>query len=369
MNPNSSLPGNKWSVLLLLAAVFSWVGGPLRAQYAGSQACIECHGAIYNTAVQTRHFQVNVGCESCHGPSAEHAANYSDPTVLPVVDQLGTVCGNCHTGAQHPYYTEWYGSRHRAVSVGCPTCHDPHAKHAWTNILSGARYTNQLRAVISSTNNYYQAGSYIGTTAINLCGQCHNYRGVSWTNTAAPPAGAQYNLLLGAVGELPAGGVHRRAAHAVLTNQCAYCHMATAPYQSTTHPAVTGHTFEVQLYNQCLGCHPLPQQLVQFVMGDITNRILSIKYELDQWGLTKAPLALRSKYGKRSWEYTTPGELSSGGGGPTAAEQATIPINIRKARFDLYLVQHDRSAGVHNGPYFVSLLNAAQSWVETELTR
>jgi hypothetical protein len=37
------------------------------------------------------------------------------------------------------------------------------------------------------------------------------------------------------------------------------------------------------------------------------------------------------------------------------------------ARFDLYLVLYDGSYGVHNGPYDIELLEAAQRWIESEL--
>jgi hypothetical protein len=44
-----------------------------------------------------------------------------------------------------------------------------------------------------------------------------------------------------------------------------------------------------------------------------------------------------------------------------------IPDNIKKARFDLYLVLHDGSFGVHNGPYAIRLLDTAMEWVRGEL--
>ena len=62
-----------------------------------------------------------------------------------------------------------------------------------------------------------------------------------------------------------------------------------------------------------------------------------------------------------------PGDLSPGGPGPTRAEQALIPVNIQKARFNLYLVFYDGSFGVHNGPYAVTLLDTAQTWVQGAL--
>jgi hypothetical protein len=39
------------------------------------------------------------------------------------------------------------------------------------------------------------------------------------------------------------------------------------------------------------------------------------------------------------------------------------------ARFNLYLVANDRCFGAHNGPLAITLLQAAQSWVTTELNQ
>ena len=76
---------------------------------------------------------------------------------------------------------------------------------------------------------------------------------------------------------------------------------------------------------------------------------------LDQWAATKAPPALQTN-GNVLWEYTTPGvdcscrpiawAMRPAGPwlnpvnytGPDATGQALIPDNIKKARFDLYLV-------------------------------
>ena len=89
---------------------------------------------------------------------------------------------------------------------------------------------------------------------------------------------------------------------------------------------------------------------------------------LNQWATTKAPAGLAG-YGTRAWEYTTPGDLSPGGAGPNAAQQALIPAGIQQARFDLYLVFNDGSQGVHNPYYVLDLLNAAQGFVLLELNK
>jgi hypothetical protein len=346
-----------------------------------------------------------VQCENCHGPAANHAASEMDPSVRPRVELAATVCGGCHTGPEHPIFQEWQSSAHAQVVPGpdfnstnlidscgrchsgsvryslleglalpvgdanvgivCATCHDPHQTNA---------NPAQVRYPLASTNDYYVTTAGVFTDqinpAINLCAQCHNHRGASWTNSAAPPHHSpQYNILLGTVGELASGlPSYQPAAHALqITNQCAGCHMQTSPYQGAAQPAVAGHTFTVDSYNLCLGCHSEPGPLVQFVQGVVSNQIQQLTQDLNLWASTKAPASLWAKYNVRAWEYTTPGQLSSGGPGPDASEQSLIPINIRKARFNLYLILYDGSYGVHNGPYSVGLLNQASQWIRAEL--
>jgi len=332
---------------------------PAPSAYAVAQICQECHTPIQQTLNNTRHPQVGVTCQNCHGSLANHAANPYDPAARPVVDDnvLSTACGSCHSGSQHPIYSEWKASRHASVSVSCPICHEPHQPTS---------FPDQLRGSLFSTND---------SSSVNLCAQCHNDRGASWTTSSAPPRPTpQYNMMLGTVGELESGLPHYDPSYHALfiTNQCVGCHMQTAPYRSPTQPAVTGHKFTVDSYGICAGCHGSvvnASNFVVFVTSVITSQINEVKASLDQWATTKAPPSLTAKYGKRAWEYTTPGALSPGGSGPNAAGQALIPANIKKARFNLYLVLYDGSFGVHNGPYSVTLLDTAQNWVDQELSR
>ena len=119
----------------------------------------------------------------------------------------------------------------------------------------------------------------------------------------------------------------------------------------------------------CLQCHPFPEFLAVFATTTVSNQIQQLKGYLDLWATTKAPLALRTNYGAMAWEYTTPGTLSTGTVGPSSSEQSQIPVNIRKARFNLYIVFHDGSFGVHNGPYTIALLDAARTWIQQELNK
>jgi hypothetical protein len=374
-----------------------------------------------------------VQCESCHGAAANHAANPGDPAAVPHVDLSASVCGACHTGPQQPTFDEWQTSEHatvtqaildpsacgrchlgsariamlnreslthvdHTVAVTCATCHDPHAINTYKNPLSGSivftnvltdvavpienndlgpTYTTQLRNPIASTKDYSLStsdpfpGKY--DASVNVCAQCHNRRGASWTDTAAPPhKSPQYNMMIGTVGELTSGAKPNfPATHSRLEKQCVACHMPDVAHAGPPDvPPLASHTFAVTSFELCAQCHrdaTNAQNLVTAVQEATTMNIAIVKSGLDEWARTKAPPLLLAKYGTRAWEYTTPGELSPGGPGPNKTEQALIPDIIKKARFNLYVVLQDGSYGVHNGPFSVELLDAAYDWIQTAL--
>jgi len=384
-------------------------------------SCLPCHTVGYGLPsgfvdeLTTAHL-AGVQCENCHGPGGHHAANEMDLTVRPRRELAGEVCGGCHTDSHHPTYDEWKSSGHFAVvedmnpsrrisscgrchsgssrlaqlagedpaltvagdanvGITCAVCHDPHGQHVWTNVLTGVISTNQLRTAIASTNDFFLTTSdSLAATFdpnINVCAQCHNHRGADWTSTSRPPHHSpQYNMLLGTVGELDPGQIPHRAAHATqIDKQCVGCHMQTEEYQSEEQPAVSGHSFSVETFDICLSCHqPSPEKLADFARFEVIQpNIDLLKGGLDLWATEVAPPTLATNYGLRAWEYSDPGELSSGGSGPSETEQMQIPDNIKKARFNLYLVVNDGSYGIHNPLHSLRLLKAAQNWVFQEI--
>ncbi len=381
------------------------------ANQSQNPACFPCHTVGYGmptgfTSQSATPLLAGVQCENCHGPAANHAANPDDITVKPRVEIAATVCGGCHTGSQSSTSSQWSSSLHAQVvedmnpasridscgrchsgsvrlsllnnqalpsgdanvPIVCATCHNPHQ----TNSVAPF----QLRNPLASTNDYFITTSAPFTNQynpnINLCGQCHNHRGASWTNsTRAPHHSPQYNMFLGTVGELATGPLtYAPGPHALLlTNQCVECHMqdsALPPDQY--HPNLASHTYTVNTYDRCLQCHTDPNAIVGLARNALTNEVNQITGLLNVWAVTKAPLALRQKYGTLAWEYTNPGDLSTGGPGPSATEQQLIPVNIQKARFNLYLVVYDGSFAAHN-PYAFTLLDTALTWVEQELSQ
>jgi hypothetical protein len=392
-------------------------------------SCLPCHTVGFGlptgftSAGATPHLK-GVQCENCHGPAANHAANETDLTVRPRIEIASQVCGGCHTGSHHPTYDEWASSGHSQVvedmrpsgrinscgrchsgsvqlalaggmpasavttnlandanvGITCVVCHDPHQNHTWINVLTGVKTTNQLRYAVASTNDFVLTTSDNFTNKndpnINICAQCHNHRGASATATGRPPHHSpQYNMLLGTVGVRLDGSTNARpAAHALqIEKQCVGCHMPTKGYQSETNGAFTGHTFKVELSNTnipntCLPCHPFPEGLVDLTASIVSNRINQVTASLNLWGETKSKL--RNQYGPLSWEYSIPGDLSTGTNSPPASLQTTnyIPAGIMNARFNLYLVKYDGSYGTHNPFYILDLLDAADYWVQQQPT-
>lgn len=383
---------------------------------AGVQ-CENCHGPAANhanatddpTVVPRVEIAATV-CGGCH--AASHTTYTNAPTfeewsssghAAVVPDALSVMnsstnnissCGRCHSGSvrlaliggQNPIAL----TNDLNVAITCTVCHDPHQTNA---------HPAQLRNPIFSTN-YFSLGTsdvftnkYTANTNINLCGQCHNLRGAAWTDTSrAPHRSGQYNFLLGSAGQLWNGvtdspavfnpGTHAGLPSSVqpgafyLTNQCVSCHM-----QSDTAPATAhSHTLEVAADNVCLNCHIIDPGHSAIGISDNVSLVID---ELNQWAATRAPAVLRSN-GIVPWEYTTPGGLTwqtnSAGqvtgwaladqvnfSGPNAAGQALIPDNIKKARFNLYLVVNDGSLGTHNWIFALNLLTSAESLIYQEL--
>ncbi len=391
-------------------------------------SCLPCHTVGYGLPTgfnekdpATAHLG-GVQCENCHGPAANHADNENDITVRPRVEIAATVCGGCHNeGSHRPHFEQWSGSAHARVtedmnppnrinscgrchsgssrmallngkdpsvaarndanvSIGCVLCHDPHATNA---------NPAQLRNPLTSTNDFFLTTSDDFTKkydpSINVCAQCHNHRGAAWTSSSRPPHHSpQYNMLLGSVGELETGSLSGTnslpASHAWIDRQCAGCHMQTEGGEGEAHWEMSGHSFRMSSYEVCSGCHGSAENaeaFAGFLRDVVTDRMKQVEADLDQWATNRAPAAIQ-KYGVLAWEYDNAGQLSNPTGDPTIRgphsdsdpakdEQKYVPMNIKKARFNLYLVLHDGSNGLHNGPHALKLLNAAQQWVWSEL--
>lgn len=370
-----------------------------------------------------------VQCESCHGPAAAHAKHPLDKSKRPIKTLAAEMCGGCHTDAHHPTYDEFAKSAHGTTLIPeeefadptngpprmltCGACHSaatrvallngveemnrygtpfspemPSTEEASTTAItcvachdahSKTEHGAQLRFPIASKVPY----SYLTATnfaanyneQVQTCGQCHNLRGATWTGTSRPPHHSpQYNMLIGDGGFVAGSTNVPQSAHMDLTKQCAQCHTHphSPPSVTESSPAYTGHEFSPTM-QACAPCHDEigATVITEAVQANTRQQIQEVKGLLDQWAVNKAPEALRTKYGKLAWEFNVIGQLSAATAqnpsGPTATEQKAVPDAIKQARYNLYLVEHDGSYGIHNGNYARFLLKVARDQVTAAL--
>ena len=359
-------------------------------------------------------------CATCHDP---HSTNnigqlryttwstnfYTMPTTTD--SYLGTLRSTNALGAfttNTVYNNTTFDSTYNAKIQVCAQCHNSRGA-SW----DGQAYTLVTNAVISTATNVVSVTPDPNTPwetvlATNVVTSTNNVSGIKLmsplipyvvggvtnysTNSSgygrSPHFSPQYNILVGK----PDTNFYLTAtihAHGSTgnTNQCATCHVPIYDVNATTK--VTGHTYEVDFQN-CVQCHSgLTDEAFFGKIEDLqyqeSNSIARVVSLLNQWAITPglAPDILRTNYGSMAWEYTTPGELGNPtgaavagppsafnpkltGGVPTGTNdnmQLVIPDAIRKARFNIYMVAHDGSYGVHNPTFTKTMLTNAEALV------
>ncbi|WP_210397896.1 DmsE family decaheme c-type cytochrome [Motiliproteus sediminis] len=114
----------------------------------GLDGCLKCHSeegdAPVVSVLHTAHFVTGdpntpaeqKACESCHGPSSEHAAKYDDDSQRPAPsvnygpnmpksspESRNQACLSCH---EQGIVMNWAGSAHDVDDVVCSDCHSSH---------------------------------------------------------------------------------------------------------------------------------------------------------------------------------------------------------------------------------------------------
>lgn len=114
------------------------------AEYAGSEACVDCHEDItrdFHTAAHSllaAHGEnaMGTGCEGCHGAGSKHIESGGEPAEIVNPGRSPEACYQCHTDKRgdfslpyaHPVSTGLLDQKSSHIS--CSDCHELHAGEA-----------------------------------------------------------------------------------------------------------------------------------------------------------------------------------------------------------------------------------------------
>ncbi len=213
--------------LLLLGAASGQEAQPGQT-YAGAETCLACHGEYGDQLAATPHGKSEFaalspyGCETCHGPAAQHAENPDDPALRPRMDRLSeteqsALCQSCHAGGQQVF---WEGSRHETRGLSCTSCHSVHAPKSEDAQLRSATLMEQCFTCHKDTRAETWKTSHHPLREGKMdCADCHN------------PHGSQTTRMIPAVS---------------VNEQCYTCHTEKRGPFLWEHPPVR---------ENCLNCH------------------------------------------------------------------------------------------------------------------
>lgn len=351
---------------------------------AASMTCGGCHTDVhhptYDEWLTSAHRAVN----------PELVTGFMNTNIVAAESRMRS-CGACHSGAVRlamlggaeatpPVQLPGMPSGDEAANthVTCAVCHTAHEATPYGAQLRNPVYSTNFFSYNTATNTNFTLQYNVN---VQVCAQCHNQRGATWDGSSRPPHhSVQYNVLLGNIdGDKPTGlnlGSLPNSSHREISKQCTHCHTHQHAVDNPTEdePNYTGHSF-MPMPENCVPCHTAEEAevFVGFRQRNTKAAITEVVALLRTWGATKSPEALRAKYGTNTWEFATAGQLSprpagtTGAYSPTTAEQSQIVNEIKKARYMLYMVEHDGSYGVHNARFSTGILDEAKKLVKAQL--
>lgn len=332
----------------------------------GTNVCKGCHDETFKAWQATKHGANNIGCETCHGPGGTHVATGGNKLYIDKVFAAG-LCGSCHKDI----FADWSKSLHNnhpdVAEFGRSPCMNCHSAQGYVNVVfkgndkfpvpyhlegqtcatchnphSAANQT-QLRFVGTSK---LPSGQVVSVGLAANCANCHNQRRIpsdieGQVKNAfgrGPHEGTSTEMLEATdAWEFPGKGYNFPSSphKDVVTDTCVTCHM------KPTANAAPIHAMEPQLA-ACKTCHGDVKSFEFQAKADYdgNGKAETIQHEVE--GLMELVAA---QLPKDPATWTNNKALNTEG--------------KRGAAYNYLFVERDRSEGVHNLLYAVSLLQAS----------
>ncbi|OGU26148.1 MAG: hypothetical protein A2X66_09260 [Ignavibacteria bacterium GWA2_54_16] len=350
----------------------------------------------------------SIGCESCHGPAADHATTADKKKISVSAD--GGTCNQCHEAPKkHSIGYFWRESAHSNMklsshesnraqcwpchngmgfiqlttawkenrkmtsadsakvdpnfkSISCAVCHDPHGNSNTASI----RYMK-----IDTLINGFKIPTGAGGTS-QLCMNCHRGRvnGPATVRTQMgrfndrfyPHYSSQTDMLFGTQGWDFGLGLERLSTHTGLKNGCVTCHMSeravTEGYTSLQHDHNTAMSENgVDKVEGCVECHG--------GISKFSDIKASFDYDMDgtlEGAIVEVEGLLHMLKAKLPLDAAGEPVTMRADSMKVRTYATTNNLNYKSLIASLWnynYVSHDMSVGVHNTKYAVALLRAS----------
>lgn len=165
------------------------------SEFVGSEVCKDCHEAQYNKFVKSVHGKKAIpgnpanrdGCESCHGPGAQHVEKGGGRGVAIFVfgrktdpNDRDSKCLGCHGETRDLPF--WNLSKHKSFLVTCDNCHSIHSAVPGKDYLKAPEPDlcfgchRNIRTQFNKQSHHPIKEEFVGRQALK-CSSCHNPMG------------------------------------------------------------------------------------------------------------------------------------------------------------------------------------------------
>lgn len=257
------------------------------AGYADADSCADCHDEVVEAFASSTHgnkkhprtpASSEMGCQSCHGPMAEHVENEGPEEGQETAKVKPAACMSCHNKGK---VALWSGSAHEMRGVSCSDCHDAHSGH--DKELTAAKQEKvcadchkKVRSELLRTSHHpIREGKM-------TCSDCHNTHGTVADKLLAADSLNQkcYECHAEKRGPFlwehapviescstchkPHGSVHDKLLTARTPYMCTRCHSNSRHpgtlYAQSVEQRVAGESIYTSLnnrgfYRNCMNCH------------------------------------------------------------------------------------------------------------------